>query len=236
MTILEVQDLARAKLDALAATVQRRLTEGSSGNYAAAALIGFAAFGLAIIGQEGAGPAIASPAQPATEIAPSSPLLATRAEAVRTPDSDERPRLVLAERESAAGAEDLLLTYDVEYFWPDQPQTVAVSTRVRSRPENGAKILTLATPGQRLRINGRIRVGATDWYRVRLPDARDGYFAGEEHVMALADYRRRATARREMVAAQPQSVDAVAGETGAIGAPLGVSVSVPQSDEILPLF
>lgn len=236
--MLGYRDLARARVEAIVATARRWIADGASGNYAAAALIGFAAFGLAILGQEG-NSASASAARPQeTRVAPAP----SKAAALARPEAVERTTLVVAGRqEPSPKASDLMLTYDVDYYWPDEPQTVATPTRIRTRPEKGASVLTIAAPGERLRINGRIQVGSTDWYRVRLPDARDGYFAADDVVVALADYRRRraATVRAQMVDASSVDASAAAPAFGpSAGAPLGASLSAPppSDDALLPLF
>ncbi len=84
----------------------------------------------------------------------------------------------------------LALDYDVVFFWPKSPQTVAEAVAIREGPAEYAKAIRSARPGERLRINGRVEAAPDGpWMRVRLEDGRDGYFAGE--TIEVAAFRRR---------------------------------------------
>lgn len=83
----------------------------------------------------------------------------------------------------------IALDYDVVFFWPKTPQTVAEPVAIREGPADYARTIRSARPGERLRINGRVD-DAPDgpWLRVRLEDGRDGYFAAR--TIDVGAYRR----------------------------------------------
>ncbi|MBL8559844.1 MAG: SH3 domain-containing protein [Hyphomonadaceae bacterium] len=111
----------------------------------------------------------------------------------------------------------LALDYDVAFFWPNTPQTVAEPVAIRDGPADYAKVIRPARPGERLRINGVV-VEAPDgpWFRVRLEDGRDGYFAAEP--VEIGQFRRRRAEERALEAAGAPSAPPVA-----LGAPLIVA-------------
>ncbi|KAF0178771.1 MAG: hypothetical protein FD160_2211 [Caulobacteraceae bacterium] len=119
----------------------------------------------------------------------------------------------------------LALDYDVAFFWPKTPQTVAEPVAIREGPAGYAKTIRSARPGERLRINGRVD-DAPDgpWLRVRLEDGRDGYFAAR--TIDVGSYRR-------PPAAAPAADDAapLEGEPGVTaGAPLIVAGPTSEPD------
>lgn len=118
------------------------------------------------------------------------------------------------------------LDYDVAYFWPKTPQTVATPVAIRTGPADYAELIRAAKPGERLRINGvAADAPGGPWLRVRLEDGRDGYFAAE--TIEVGAYRRRR-------AAEPTAEPVPAPEAGptATGAPL--VVAGPSESEIGP--
>jgi len=108
----------------------------------------------------------------------------------------------------------IALDYDVTFFWPKTPQTVAEAVAIREGPADYAKIIRPARPGERLRINGLVE-DAPDgpWRRVRLEDGRDGYFAAETLEIDLFRRRRAEQRARELDQAPPAP-------PAAVGAPL----------------
>ena len=84
----------------------------------------------------------------------------------------------------------IALDYDVVFYWPKTPQTVAEPVAIRTGPAGYAKVLRSARPGERLRINGRVDdAPGGPWLRVRLEDGSDGYFAA--NTMDVGAFRRR---------------------------------------------
>jgi hypothetical protein len=109
------------------------------------------------------------------------------------------------------------LDYDVAFYWPKAPQTVAEAVAIREGPASFTRSIRAAKPGERLRINGVVE-DAPDgpWYRVRLEDGRDGYLAAR--TLEIAAYRsRRAAERAAEAAAAPEA------PPPAVGAPLVVA-------------
>jgi len=111
----------------------------------------------------------------------------------------------------------LALDYDVTFFWPKTPQTVAEAVAIREGPADYAKVIRAARPGERLRINGRVE-DAPDgpWLRVRLEDGRDGYFAAQ--TLEVGQFRRRRAEERVLEAETAPEAGPVS-----VGAPLIVA-------------
>lgn len=116
----------------------------------------------------------------------------------------------------------LALDYDVRFFWPTTPQTVAEPVAIREGPADYAKVIRPAKPGERLRINGRVDEAPNGpWFRVRLEDGRDGYFAAE--TLEIGQFRRRRAEERSR-----ESDEGPEAPPAAVGAPL--IVAGPSSD------
>lgn len=189
---------------------------GSAGSLVLAACLGIAAFAAALA---------------------SGPISSREAEAASPPPRPDLPLTdvsIAPHKMAPAGllapigaapppAIDLALNFEVEYFWPTTPQTVAESVAIRDGPAPWAKTLRMARPGDRLRINGRVLDAPEGpWLRVRLPTGQDGYFAAR--TLDASVYRRRRAAQTTTADADPAG-DALA---EASGAPL---MPTPPPDE-----
>lgn len=107
---------------------------------------------------------------------------------------------------------DRAFDYPVVFFWPATPQTVVDAAAIREGPSTSARVLRSARPGDRLRINGRVaNAPSGPWWRVRLPDGRDGYLSA--HTMDVAAYRRKRAAETAEAGETPDP--ALADVTGA---------------------
>lgn len=114
----------------------------------------------------------------------------------------------------------LVLDYDVAFFWPTTPQTVAEAVAIRDGPADYAKVIRPARPGERLRINGRVD-DAPDgpWFRVRLEDGRDGYFAAQ--TLEIGQFRRRRAEERALESDQAPVGPAIVGAPLIVAGPSG---------------
>lgn len=118
------------------------------------------------------------------------------------------------------------LDYDVAYFWPKSPQTVANPVAIRTGPADYAELIRAAKPGERLRINGvAADAPGGPWLRVRMEDGRDGYFAAE--TIEVGAYRRRR-------AAEPSVESVSAPDAGPISTGAPLVVAGPSEAEIGP--
>jgi len=169
---------------------------GSAGSLVLAACLGVAAFAAALASgpissreAEAASPP-PRPDLPLTDVS-IRPALPTTATAPLAPIGAPPPPAI-----------DLALNFEVEYFWPATPQTVAEAVAIRDGPAPRARVLRAARPGERLRINGRV-VDAPDgpWWRVRLASGQDGYFAAR--TVDAGVYRRRRAAETPAGEAAP---------------------------------
>jgi hypothetical protein len=122
----------------------------------------------------------------------------------------------------------LALDYDVTFFWPKTPQTVAEAVAIREGPADYAKVIRSARPGERLRINGKVE-DAPDgpWLRVRLEDGRDGYFAAD--TLEIGQFRRRRAEERVLEAeTAPEAAPAAAGAPLIVAGPDGPEAGSPS--------
>jgi hypothetical protein len=183
-------------------------TPGSAGSLVFAAVLGAAAFAAALAAAP-LGPPAAKAAAPAA-IRPHLPLTDV---STAQPAADDPAALELLPATGAPPppAIDTALDFEVVFYWPATPQTVSEPTAIREGPAPWARVVRSARPGERLRINGRVDAAPQGpWYRVRLADGRDGYFAA--HTVDSASFRR----RREPT----QVAEAMAPVGDAVGAPL----------------
>jgi hypothetical protein len=120
------------------------------------------------------------------------------------------------------------LDYDVAYFWPKAPQTVADPVAIRVGPADYAALIRAARPGERLRINGVVEEApGGPWMRVRMEDGRDGYFAAE--TMEIGAFRRRRSAERAVEAASsPEATSTSAGAPLVVAGPSEAEVGPPS--------
>jgi hypothetical protein len=122
----------------------------------------------------------------------------------------------------------LALDYDVTFFWPKTPQTVAEAVAIREGPADYAKVIRAARPGERLRINGKVE-DAPDgpWLRVRLEDGRDGYFAAD--TLEIGQFRYRRAQQRALEADQaPEAPPTVVGAPLIVAGPDGPEAGLPS--------
>jgi hypothetical protein len=147
---------------------------------------------------------------------------APRAEAVQTVEASASiaPQAAYAPAPAAAVPPPpvvMALDYDVAYFWPKAPQTVAEAVEIREGPANFAKPIRAARPGERLRINGVVdEAPGGPWYRVRLEDGRDGFFAAG--ILEIGAFRRQRAQERSVETAGASPAPATSA-----GAPLVVA-------------
>jgi hypothetical protein len=198
---------------------------GSAPNMAAASLLGALAFLVTLVAAPPEPAAAAS--QPTRSIqapAPSGPLQDVSI-SVPAVTGDMAPAPMGAPPPPAV---QTVLDYDVVFYWPATPQTVTDAVAIREGPAGYARVLRQARPGERLRINGKVE-GAPGgpWYRVRLAEGGDGYFAAR--TVDVAGYRRARKAQTVEVAATgdgPAVIDP-------FGAPL-MAPTVSEESEIGP--
>ena len=198
--------------------VRHAATFGSAGSMVLAALMGMAAFALAL-----ASTPLSAPEAPPVAPAVSQPPL-TSISVPRAPPAGEPE---LAPIGTAPGpAVETVLDYDVTFYWPATPQTVAEPVAIRDGPAPYARVIRSARPGERLRINGRAEDAPRGpWLRVRLEDGRDGYFAA--HTVDVGAFRRKRAA--EIATPDPAAEAAVAD-----GAPLTLNVPPPPDADFGP--
>jgi len=120
------------------------------------------------------------------------------------------------------------LDYDVAYFWPKSPQTVATPVAIRTGPADYAELIRAARPGERLRINGvAADAPGGPWLRVRMEDGRDGYFAAE--TIEIGAFRRsRAQERAVEAAAVAEAAPASTGAPLVVAGPSEAEVGPPS--------
>lgn len=177
----------------------RAVRFGSPASMMAAALMGVALCAVALATWPASSSAVASSA-PVTLETPMIPVSAT------TPVVAVPPPPV-----------QIALDYDVAFFWPLTPQTVAQPVAIREGPADYAEVIRAARPGERLRINGRVEEApGGPWLRVRMEDGRDGYFAAR--TIDVGAYRPRLTEAPGFDETAPPT-----SEPGVAGAPLVVA-------------
>lgn len=187
-------------------------TFGSAGSLAFAAVLGAAAFLAAL------------------SIAPPPPAQATPAPKSSAPltDVSVRPGSLAPVGTPPPPAVQTVLDYEVTYFWPERPQTVAEPTAIRQGPAARTALIRTARPGERLRINGKV-VDAPQgpWLRVRLAEGGDGYI--QARTVDVAAFRQRRAA--EVAATTGEGADVAA----ASGAPLiPPSPAIAEESELGP--
>lgn len=217
-------EFARRAIARLRAWARHAATFGSAGSMVLGAVLGAAAFVFALASPS----APVSASTPATVRAPEIRGRLTDISAPVTP----APAMVAPDMLAPIGAPppaaiETALDYDVVFFWPARPQTVAEPVAIRDGPASYARVLRSARPGERLRINGRVEDAPNGpWLRVRLADGQDGYFAART-VDVGAFRQRRATEAAQVAEAGAVSVEAA-------GAPLMSSPDDYSDPEIGP--
>lgn len=200
-------------------------TFGSAGSMVLAACVGAVAFVIALSST----PMQAATPAPTAIRAPSAPAVRGPLTDISAPSDIE----LLAPVGTPPGAAvETALDYDVVFFWPATPQTVAEPVAIRAGPAARAHVIRSARPGERLRINGRVASAPNGpWLRVRLETGQDGYFAAR--TMDVGAFRRQRAADPANAALAPDAGDGVV-----IGAPLTVAAPEikPDADTGPPAF
>ncbi len=217
-------DFARRAMARLRVWARHAANFGSAGSMVLGAMLGVAAFAFAL----------ASPPPPAPENTPAT----ARAPDIRGRLTDISATAAPAPAMVAPGAlapigvppppaVETALDYDVVFFWPARPQTVAEPVAIRDGPAPYAHMIRSARPGERLRINGRVEDAPNGpWLRVRLADGQDGYFAARTVDVGVF--------RQHRAAEATQVVDAGAVPAETAGAPLMSSPDEYSDPEIGP--
>ena len=210
-------DLARRALAHLPGWSRHAATFGSAGSMVLAAMLGVATFAFALASP----PVVSSTATRAaawwpetggadsrgrlTEISATGAMAATAVVTDARPDtlsdtlSDTLPDTLAPIGTPPPAAIETALDYDVVFYWPARPQTVAEPAAIREGPATYARVIRSAHPGERLRINGRVEEAPNGpWLRVRLADGQDGYFAA--HTIDVGVFRQRRAVEATQVA------------------------------------
>lgn len=214
MAVQSIADNVADQMLAALGFVRRQLVRagnfGSPASMTAAALVGVALCAVALA---------TWPATPAAMAAHAPVVVQTEMTPVSAPVPMGAP---------PAAAVQLALDYDVTFYWPKTPQTVAEAVAIREGPADYAKVIRAARPGERLRINGKVE-DAPDgpWLRVRLEDGRDGYFAAK--TLEVGQYRRPRPADPSLEAvAASESTPLSAGAPLIIAGPDGPEAGSPS--------
>lgn len=190
---------ALGALPRLRGWVRHAGTFGSAGSMVLAALLGAATFAFAL----------AAPKPPAPAIAPEMRGRLTDVSAP-APAAAEAPGALAPMGAPPPAAIETALDYDVVFFWPARPQTVASAAAIRKGPAAWAPVIRNARPGERLRINGRVDDAPNGpWLRVRLADGQDGYFAAR--TVDVGVFRQRRAEEAPQVAATGETPVEAAG-------------------------